>query len=287
MTKRTVLVATLGGQPQIVTFALQRLHEHGVPITEVAVLHLSRPRYLRALRRLGQAFPGDEFLGRRCHLRPVPIRVDDEPLPDIRGEEDVNAVWRAIYQVIRQLKDDGAQIHLLLTGGRRMMALLGVSAAMLQLEPGDQIWHLYTPDALLKKARDGAILIAPPNSGVRLLRTPIAPLGAYFPAIQVLTRTPDEVLARSTRWLDEQQQALCEKVWAALSPRERDVLRVFAEGKNRREAAAALHLSIKTIDAHKSKILGECRVAWDVDEGKRIDYHFLREKFQDYVRQLR
>ena len=286
MTKRTVLVATLGGQPQIISFALQCLLDQGVPITEVAVLHLSRPRYLHALRRLSEAFPADLFMGRRCHLRPLPILADNEPLADIRGEEDVNAVWRAIYQTIRDLKDQGVQIHLLLSGGRRMMALLGVSAAMLQLEPGDAIWHLYTPDPLLQEARDGAILIAPADSGIKLLRTPVAPLGAYFPAIQALARTPDEVLTRSTRWLDQRQKTLCQKVWNALSPQERRVLRAFAEGKNRQEVAEALHLSIKTVDTHKSKILGECRVAWDLDEKRRITYHFLREKFQDYLDRL-
>lgn len=34
-----ILVATLGGQPQIVTFTLDLLLQHGFPITDVFVIH--------------------------------------------------------------------------------------------------------------------------------------------------------------------------------------------------------------------------------------------------------
>ena len=41
MTKASVLIATLGGQPQVVTFALDALLAQNEEITAVYVIHLS------------------------------------------------------------------------------------------------------------------------------------------------------------------------------------------------------------------------------------------------------
>ena len=40
-TRQTTLIATLGGQPQVVTFALDALLSRGVLITQVIVLHFN------------------------------------------------------------------------------------------------------------------------------------------------------------------------------------------------------------------------------------------------------
>ena len=43
--------------------------------------------------------------------------------------------------------------------------------------------------------------------------------------------------------------------YARLSPREREVLQLLAEGKATKEAAAALHLSVKTVETHRRQIM--------------------------------
>ena len=281
MRRRSVLVATLGRQPQIVTFALDGLLARGERVDEVVAVHLGGPHYLQALRRLSEAFPGDRYAGRRCHFRPAPIRDGGVLVSDIRDSRAVAAVWRAIYELIRELKEEGAQLHLLLSGGRRMMALLAVSAAMLQLEPGDHIWHIYTPDALQEEARFGAMLHAPEDAGVVLLEAPIAPLGSYFPALRALAAlTPEDVLASQTRWLDDAERAKCREVWERLTERQREVLRAFAQGMDREEAARALGISVRTVDSHKSVILDECHNAWSLPETERLTYHFIQRKFE-------
>lgn len=279
MKRRTVLIATLGGQPQVVTFALDLLLERGEEIDEVAVVHLGKARYLQALRRLGEAFPGDRYGDRRCHLRPVPIFDGRRVLVDIRGNRDASVVWRTMHELIRNAKEAGAQVHLLLSGGRRMMALLAVSAAMLQLEPGDHVWHIYTPDEVQARARGGALLHAP-NAGITLMEAPIAPLGSYFPAIRALASlTPEDVLQTQTRWLDDAGKGRCQEVWRRLTARQKEVLRAFAQGMTREDVAERLALSVRTVDSHKSHILDECRVAWGLEEDARLDYHFLYRKF--------
>jgi DNA-binding NarL/FixJ family response regulator len=44
-------------------------------------------------------------------------------------------------------------------------------------------------------------------------------------------------------------------VFAALTPREREVLQLLAEGKATKQAAAALHVSVKTVETHRRQIM--------------------------------
>jgi two-component system, NarL family, response regulator NreC len=44
-------------------------------------------------------------------------------------------------------------------------------------------------------------------------------------------------------------------VFAVLTPREREVLQLFAEGKSPREIAASLYLSLKTVEAYRRQIM--------------------------------
>jgi CRISPR-associated protein Csx14 len=279
----TVLVATLGGQPQVVTFGLDLLLAQGVPVDEVAVLHLAGPRYRRAYRRLAEAFPGDRYGERAIHLRGVPVQREGRALDEIRDTADADAVWRTVHELIATLKARGLRLHLLLIGGRRLMALMAVSAALLYLEHGDRVWHLYTPDAMAEAACDGALLHVPADAGVQLIEVPLVPLGAYFPGIRpLLSASPAEVIAARTRWLDEVEQARCQAVLSRLSERQAEVLRAFAGDLTPGQVAERLAVTLKTVDSHKTVILAECRIAWNLPEAERLSYHWLREKFGRY-----
>jgi DNA-binding NarL/FixJ family response regulator len=43
--------------------------------------------------------------------------------------------------------------------------------------------------------------------------------------------------------------------FAALTPREREVLQLLAEGKATKQAAACLHVSVKTVETHRRQIM--------------------------------
>jgi DNA-binding NarL/FixJ family response regulator len=47
---------------------------------------------------------------------------------------------------------------------------------------------------------------------------------------------------------------------AILSPREREVLQLLAEGKSSKEIATALHVSVKTIDAQRGQIMSKLQL---------------------------
>jgi CRISPR-associated protein Csx14 len=280
---RTVLVAPLGGQPQIVTFALDLLLAQGVEVDEVIVIHLAAQRYRQAYRRLAEAFPGDRYGDRAIHLRGVSVMRQDRALADVCDTADADAVWRTVHELIAALKSRGLRLHLLLTGGRRLMALMAVSAALLYLEHGDRAWHLYTPDEVVQAAYNGVQLHVAAEAGVQLIEVPLAPLGAYFPGLRPLLNTsPAEVIAARTHWLDEVEQSRCRAVLQRLSERQAAVLRAFAAGLAPAEVADRLAISPKTVDTHKTAILAECRVAWALPEDERLGYHWLREKFGRY-----
>jgi len=280
----------MAGGPQVVTFALDELLRRGEVIHEVIVVHLSPQADSlvgQALTKLTAEFPDDHYAGRPCRLRFFPIRKDSKRLDDIHDDAAVNVAWSAIYELIASLKTQGRHLHVCITGGRRMLALLAMSAAMLHFDHRDRLWHMYTPYEFLERARDGAIMHARPEDGVRLLQVPLVPWGAYLPALRALAQaSPMEVVAAQTRWLDSAERARCRAVVEHLTPRQLDVLRAFADGQSPQEVAETLCVTVKTVHAHKTVILSECRNGWEFPEDARLDYHFLREKFGRYFQAL-
>jgi CRISPR-associated protein Csx14 len=75
-------------------------------------------------------------------------------------------------------------------------------------------------------------------------------------------------------------------VYARLSPRQRAVLHAFAAGQRPDEVAAALHITLSTVNSHKTAILAECRIAWALAEEQPLDYRFVRERFAGFVQRL-
>ncbi len=283
------VIATIGGQPQVVTFALDGLLAREVRIAEVIVLHLTprdAGRTERALARLAAEFTGDTYAGRPCRLRFVPLRHAGGRLEDIRGEAEANAAWLMIYELIAGLKAEGRHLHVCISGGRRILALLAVSTALLHFDHNDHLWHMYTEPEFLARARDGAIMHATQEGQVRLIEVPLAPWGAYFPALRALAgASPQEVVAAQTYWLDEAERERCRRVVAQLTPRELETLRAFAAGQNPQEVAETLCVTVRTVHAHKTRILDHCRNAWGLPPDARLAYYFLREKFGRYFQQ--
>lgn len=276
----STLVATMGGQPQVVTFALDALLARGEVVREVIVLHLSADddRLRRALAILHAEFAGDRYRGEPCRLQPLPVRADGRRVEDIRSEREADAVWRAVHELIAELKNINERpLHLCIAGGRRLLALVALSAAMVHFGHQDQVWHLYTPPAFLERARDGAILHARPEDGVRLVKVPFLPWGAQFPILRALAQ--GRVAAPT---IEPGENERCQQVWDALSGREREVLRAFAEGLTPQEAAEKLVVTLSTLNTHKTRILAACRNAWGLTEDKRIDYRFVREHFERF-----
>ncbi|MFZ5917327.1 MAG: CRISPR-associated ring nuclease [Chloroflexota bacterium] len=282
----STLVATMAGGPQIVTFALDDLLRRGEAIQEVIAVHLSPlgdPLTGQALSKLAAEFTAHTYAGRPCRLRFVPIRQGREKLDDIRDEAAANVAWSAVYELVASLKTQGRRLQVCIAGGRRILALVAVSAAMLHFDHHDRLWHMYTPPDFLKRAANGAIMHARPEDGVRLIQVPMMPWGAYFPALRSLAQAePDRVMALQGQMMDAAEHERCQQVVAMLTPRQADVLRAFAAGGSPQDVAEALSISLKTVDSHKTAILAECRCVWRLPEDTWLDYRFLWERFRRF-----
>jgi len=60
---------------------------------------------------------------------------------------------------------------------------------------------------------------------------------------------------------------------AALTPREREVLQLLAEGKNTKEIASALNVSVKTVETHRAQIM------------ERLDLHSVADLTKFAIRE--
>ncbi len=177
LAKSTTLIATLGGQPQVVTFALDSLFAQAVPISELILLYLSpqNNRVQKALKKLTAEFTNDQYQKQPLRLQLHPVHMGPQRLQDIHDEADANAAWDTVNQLVTQLKAERRTLHICISGGRRILGLLTMSAAMLHFGHQDVLWHMYTPDNLRRQANEGAIMHLPPDSGFRLIRVPMMP----------------------------------------------------------------------------------------------------------------
>ncbi len=285
--KPTTLIATMGGQPQVVTLALDALLAQGILVSDLIILYLSpqNGRVQNALQKLAAEFTDGRYGQRPLRYQPYPIRAGPYPLRDIYDEADADTAWEAVNRLIAQLKSERRTLHICISGGRRILGLLTMSAAMLHFGHQDVLWHMYTPDEIRQAANEGAIMHLPAGSGFRLIRVPMMPWGSYFPALRQLVRPAagtGDVLAGPRAVLDKAEQARCQTVVDNLTGRQRDALLAFAAGLNPQRTAEKLVVSIKTVDSHKTVILAECRNAWGLPEDEWLDYHFLADKFNRF-----
>ncbi len=267
------LLATLGGQPQVVTFTLDLLLRRGFPVSEVIVIHpeASHPRLQHSLDCLNAEFVGDQYHidGRTisCHFRPHILHLDDEPLADIVDDESADGTLDTLHHLICDLKRQRRHIHLSVTGGRRLMALLATSVAFLNFDRHDRVTN------------EGALMHVSAEAGVRLIESPSMSLGAYLPS---QAQSFDAAQSAQRSHLDAQQRARCKQVVKAATRRQLDVLQAFASGLTPQEVADKLSIDIKTVHSHKTILLDHCRNAWE-NSNEPLDYRFLQKAFADYL----
>jgi CRISPR-associated protein Csx14 len=269
---QTVMIATLGGQPQLITFALDELLQQGEAIPEVIILYLSKDgsRVNQALALLAAEFTGDYYTHRNhpCRFRPMPLRDDLHRLEDIQTKYQASAVAESLRDLILTRKQEQQQLHVCVSGGRRMLSLLLTSIAQAHFSHYDKLWHIYTPDETQQRVRNGAVMHAQLSDGVRLLEVPLIPLGTLYPIFQQATKISVE---------PGQQQVV-----AKLKERPLTVLKLIAMGATKEEVATKLHVSKHTVDSHVKTIYHACREVWP--EREISHYSRLREWFGTFFR---
>ena len=100
---------------------------------------------------------------------------------------------------------------------------------------------------VLEAGAKGFILKTDTN---RLLKTAIESLGAHKP---FFTSNASEVILQG--YLDPSAKPGVPESQTRLSPREREIVQMLAEGRSSKEVAAKLSVSVKTVEAHRSNVM--------------------------------
>ncbi len=289
---RHTLLATLGGQPQVVTFTLDLLLQRGIPISEVIVIHpVSNEKLRNSIDHLSQEFVGDRYRqnNQTIHFRRHVLTQYNQPIDDIVDEWTASGVLDAIHDLVHDLKQQQRCIHFSITGGRRLMGFLAFSAALLNFDQSDHLWHIHTPEETKQHASNGNMMHAKPEDGVRLIEVPFSrafqTLFARFVSNETAMSATSIINAQQEQARQSEEQH-CQNMFKNVKQKTpRTVLQAFARGLTPQEVADELRVSISTVSFHTTTLIREYRNEWNIhlDDKRRIDYQTLRNAFAHFT----
>lgn len=249
--REAVLIATLGSEGQVVSLTVELLLAQGHNISEVAVVHTSPSQepVHSALVKL------KEFFGKSCgnsfRFRSVLIGTP-KPITDIVTDDQVSALFRTLYREVLEAKRANKIVHLSIAGGRKTMAVYGMSVAQMLFDDSDQLWHLLSTGKILKEKR----MQMQEGDEVKLISIPVLRWSMVSPVLTELARYDDPWEA-----LQEQRQLRLHTYWqrkkdfveSTLTRAEREVIELLVrEGLSNEAIARRLHRSVRTIGNHLS-----------------------------------
>jgi CRISPR-associated Csx14 family protein len=266
-----VLIATLGTEAQVVTAALDLLLEQSESIDDVSVVHTVAPGtdISRAVNRLREAFAIPPYID-QIHLNLVPlIDKEDQPLADIETPQAARVAFRALYKHVLDAKRSQKRVHLSIAGGRKSLAVYGMTTAQLLFDEGDRLWHLYSGGDFLESKR----LHPEPGDRVHLIDIPVILWGQVSPVLTDLNEIEDPFEAvervRQLRLGEKLEQARS-FVLGSLTAAERRVVDLLVrEGLSDIEIAERLVLSPRTVEGQLRSAYRKAADHWALEEVKR------------------
>ena len=274
-----ILVATLGVEPQVVTISLDVLLSDGWTISEAVVIYTKTPRVQEALRIIEGEFQRAAYPG--VQLRTVPITSATGTVGDFCTGEELHGLLRTLYMEIRRARQTGGVVHLCISGGRKVMGIMGMVVAQLLFGPEDCVWHLITegwqPGA-------GRQLHLPPGKGVWLVPVPVlrwSEAGVLMQTVAELN-DPAEVVAwheKISRTTQVKRQREFIERW--LTRAEREVVRLACRGLDNAAIAAALFKREQTVANQIRGVYEKLREWLGYPEGN-VDRSVLIAEFAPY-----
>jgi len=274
-----VLVATLGVEPQVVTITLDMLLSGGWTIIEAVVVCTKTPRVQEALRVIEEEFRRAAYTG--VQLRAVPVASAEGMTGDFCTGEELQGLLRTLYVEIRCARQTGHVVHLCVSGGRKVMGIMGMVVAQLLFGPEDCVWHLVTEGWQPGATRR---LHLPPDQRVQLVPVPVlrwSEAGALMQTVAELN-DPAEVVAwheKISRAGQVRRQREFVERW--LTRAEREVVRLACRGLDNAAIASALYKREQTVANQLRGVYEKLREWLGYPEGN-VDRHRLIAEFAPY-----
>lgn len=214
-------------------------------------------------------------------LRPIPIINSYGRVKDFLTQEDLRGLLRTLYIEIRRVRQANRRVHMCISGGRKVMAVVAMSVAQLLFGPNDQVWYLITEgwkpgseQRLHASETDKTLLLPVPvlrwNEADTLLRT-VAELN-----------DPQEVIVwykRLTQKAEEKRKNEFIRRW--LTPAEREVTRLACLGFDNATIAAKLAKKEQTVANQLRGVYEKLREWLDFPE-YTVDRNILISRFAPY-----
>lgn len=277
--RTAILVATLGVEPQVVTITLDKLLSGGWTIIEAVVICTKTPRVQEAMRVIEEEFQKGVYPGVR--LKAVPVASGEGMAGDFCTGEELQGLLRTLYVEIRRARQTGHVVHLCVSGGRKVMGIMGMVVAQLLFGPEDCAWHLVTEGWQPGAERR---LHLPPGKGVRLVPVPVlrwSEAGVLMQTVAEL-KDPAEVVA----WHEKisragQVRRQREFVEYRLTRAEREVVRLACRGLDNAAIAGALYKREQTVANQLRGVYEKLREWLGYPEGN-VDRSVLIAEFAPY-----
>lgn len=247
-------------------------------IDEVIIVHTDHPvinRNIDILREeFNQTYPN-------VVLRPVPITNVHGRVKDFLTQEDLRGLLRTLYIETRRVRQTNRRLHMCISGGRKVMAVIAMSVAQLLFSPGDQVWYLITEGW---KPGNEQRLHAGESDKTLLLPVPVL----RWKEADTLLRTvaelndPQEVIVwykRLTQKAEEKRKDEFIRHW--LTPAEREVTRLACLGFDNAAIAAQLTKQEQTVANQLHGVYEKLR-EWLGFPDYTVDRSILISRFAPY-----
>lgn len=278
--RTAAMIATLGVEPQVVTIALDALLARDKKIEEVTIIYTGNPAVLESLEILKAEFAGQQAYS-QISLRCVPVTINRKTIRDFQTEEELSGLLRTLYTEVRRIRQKKHPVHLCLSGGRKIMGLIGMSVAQLLFGPEDKAWYLITEGW---RPGDSRRLHASETDRIWLVPVPVLRWGEAGTLLQAVTelKDPREVMIwykRLTRKAEEKRKAEFIRRW--LTPAEGKVTQLACRGFDNAAIAARLGKREQTV-ANQLHGVYEKLHEWLEYPIYNVDRNILIAKFAPY-----
>lgn len=275
------LIATLGTEPQIVTASLDLLNRQQVWPSHVKVIHTSTQleSIRSAIQTLSQDF--NTYPYKKPHTLEMLVVADETgtSFEDVESPPAIQAAFRTIYQAIWRAKRDCQAVHLVISGGRKALALYAMSAAQLLFDQDDKLWILISTGEFLHSRR----LHPEAKDDVHLLSIPVILWSQVSPAFSALQQIsdPNEALNHvRDLHLREKLENARTFVLGSLTPAEQRVVEILVlEGASDTTISRRLTISPRTAEQHLRSAYSKAAAHWDVDSISRTQLVSLLQMY--------